>query len=191
MIILPYLVETIVDLQTPRKWWNHLVRRDQSQRAARPLALFATVLIKPIPFACLYALLSLGSPMGLMVLGLTVAIRLMTTGIILRRGLQDREGLLSLWLVPFRDIAALASWGLAFTQRTTVWRHSKCILTANGRLVAQHAGEGHDSLRPKTTSNITIPVKKPIGKTLPKGILTKTSVMIGVPATKGSNGRDK
>jgi len=142
MVILPYLVDTIVNLQTPLKWWNHLIRWDQCQRAARPLGLFATVLIKPIPFACLYALLSLGSSMGLMVLGLTVTIRLLTIGFLLRCGLQDREGLRSLWLLPFRDIAALASWGLAFTQRTTVWRHSNCLLTANGRLVALGAKEG-------------------------------------------------
>lgn len=157
MVILPYLVDTCVNLQTPLKWWNHLIRWDQCQRAARPLALFATVLIKPIPFACLYALLSLGSSMGMIVLSLTITIRLMTTSILLRWGLQDREGLRSLWLVPFRDIAGLASWGLAYTKQTTVWRDSNYILTANGRLVAHGAVEGDHSLLPETISSSPSP----------------------------------
>ncbi|WNM63878.1 glycosyltransferase [Candidatus Nitrospira neomarina] len=65
MIILPYLVETIVDLQTPRAWWNHWIRMGQSQRAVRPMALFDTVFFKPISFACLYVLLSGGSRVGM------------------------------------------------------------------------------------------------------------------------------
>lgn len=185
MIILPYLVETIIDLPTPRKCWNQLIRWDQSQRAARPLALFATVLIKPVPFACLYALLSLGSQLGVMILGLTMAIRLMTAGIILRWGLQDREGLRSLWLVPFRDIAALGSWGLAFTQRTTVWRHSKFILTANGRLVSLKTKDSHQSIGPTTASDNTISSKKPIGRAR---IVPKASARVGAPSTRGGNG---
>lgn len=152
MVILPYLVETIVDLRTPLQWWNHLIYWDQNLRAARPLAIFATVLIKPIPFACLYALLSLGSPMGLMVLGLTVTIRLTTAGMILKWGLKDRESLRSLWLVPFRDIAALGSWALAFTQRTTVWRQGTFILTSDGQLIAQERTTCDHSSLPETTS---------------------------------------
>jgi len=110
------------------------------------------VLIKPIPFACLYALLSLGSFLSLFILGLAVTIRLTTAGIILTQGLQDREGFRSLWLVPLRDIAALGSWVLAFTQRTTVWRHGTFTLTADGRLLAQEATTCDHSSLPETTS---------------------------------------
>ncbi|MDR4494868.1 MAG: bacteriohopanetetrol glucosamine biosynthesis glycosyltransferase HpnI [Nitrospirales bacterium] len=152
MVVLPYLVDTIVDLRTPLQWWNHLIYWDQNQRAARPWAFFATVLIKPIPFACLFVLLTLGSPMSLYLLALTVTIRLTTVGMSLKWGLQDREGFRSLWLVPFRDIAALGSWVLAFTQRTTVWRHGTFTLTADGRLLAQEATTCDPSSLPETTS---------------------------------------
>src|SRR5581483_8887616 len=99
MVILPYLVETVVDLKSPRAWWNHLVYWDQNNRAARPVALFSTVLIRPVPFAVLAA---------------TVTLRVTVAGIVMRWGLRDREGPRALWLLPFRDIAALASWVLAF-----------------------------------------------------------------------------
>ncbi|MFZ1744551.1 MAG: bacteriohopanetetrol glucosamine biosynthesis glycosyltransferase HpnI [Nitrospirales bacterium] len=167
MVILPYLVETIVDLPTPRTWCNHWIRMDQSQRAVRPIALFATVFFKPIPFACLYVLLSGGSRVGWVILGLTVAIRLMTTGMILKHWLHDREGLRSLWLLPIRDIAALAPWALAYTQRTTNWRHSTCMLTANGRIAT---GEVIEDSRQQN-------------------ILTKAHLMVQTLTTKPSHGR--
>ncbi|MCA9499161.1 MAG: bacteriohopanetetrol glucosamine biosynthesis glycosyltransferase HpnI [Nitrospira sp.] len=169
MVILPYLVETVVDLHTPRTWWNHWVRMDQSLRAVRPMALFATVFVKPIPFACLYVLLSGGSRVGWVILGLTVAIRLMTTGIILKYWLHDREGLRSLWLLPIRDIAALAPWALAYIQRTTNWRHSTCMLTANGRIAA---GEVIENDRQQN-------------------ILTKAHLMVQTLTTKPNHGRSR
>jgi len=134
MVILPYLVETVVDLKSPRAWWNHLVYWDQNNRAARPVALFSTVLIRPVPFALLFALSSLGSLWGLAVLAATVTLRVTVAGIVMRWGLRDREGPRALWLLPFRDIAALASWVLAFTKRTTIWRDVEFILTKDGRL---------------------------------------------------------
>jgi ceramide glucosyltransferase len=137
MVILPYLVETLVDLKTARAWWNHLVYWDQNNRAARPGALFSTIVIRPVPFAVLFALSTLGSSVGLLVLGGTLAVRLVAAGIVMRWGLDDREGARALWLVPFRDIAALGSWVLAFTKRTTIWRDAEFVLTKEGRLVLQ------------------------------------------------------
>lgn len=135
MVILPYLVDTVVDLKTPTQWWNHLVYWDQNNRAARPGALFSTVVIRPVPFAVLFACSTLGSWFGLSVMAATLAVRLLSAGIVMRWGLQDEEGPRGLWLLPIRDMAALGSWLLAFTKRTTVWRDSKFVLTKNGRLI--------------------------------------------------------
>jgi hypothetical protein len=52
-------------------------------------------------------------------------------------GFRDREGLKSIALLPFRDIAGLISWLLAFTKRTTIWRGSEFVLTRDGRLVSR------------------------------------------------------
>jgi len=43
----------------------------------------------------------------------------------------------NLGLLVFRDIASLATWLLAFTKRTTIWRGTSFVLTRDGRLVAQ------------------------------------------------------
>ena len=63
--------------------------------------------------------------------------RLLSAAIILGWGLRDREGLRSLGLMFFRDLSSLATWLLAFTKRTTIWRGTSFILTRDGRLVAQ------------------------------------------------------
>jgi ceramide glucosyltransferase len=138
--VIPYFVDSMVDLKTLSQWWNHQVYWDQNTRAARPVAFFATVLIRSIPFALLYAAMRLFDATSLIILATALAVRLATSAFILGWGFRDREGLRSLWLLAFRDIAALVSWFLAFVKRTTIWRGNEFILTRDGRLVAREAG---------------------------------------------------
>src|SRR5207247_3826703 len=109
MAVAPYVVETVVDLKTPSQWWNHQLYWDQNSCIVRPGALISTLVIRPVPFALLFALLRLADPVGLAVLGATVVLRLVSTAAILGWGLRDREGLKSLFLLPVRDLAGLIS----------------------------------------------------------------------------------
>jgi ceramide glucosyltransferase len=134
--IVPYFVDTIVDLKSPGQWWDHQVYWDQNTRAARPYAFFATALIRSVPFAILYAVARMGDVIGLSVIAGVFVLRTGSAAIVLGWGLRDREGLRSLGLLIFRDIASLATWVLAFTKRTTIWRGTSFVLTRDGRLVA-------------------------------------------------------
>jgi ceramide glucosyltransferase len=138
--VIPYFVDTMVDLKTPTQWWDHQVYWDQNTRAARPIAFFSTVLIRSVPFALLFSMLRLFDPQSLSLAAGVIAVRLSTSAAILGWGFRDREGLRGLWLLVFRDIAALISWFLAFVKRTTIWRGTEFILTRDGRLVARGAG---------------------------------------------------
>jgi ceramide glucosyltransferase len=144
--VVPYFVDTIVDLKSPSQWWHHQVYWDQNTRAARPMAFFATALVRSVPFAVLYAIVRMGDATGLWTVAGAFALRLISAAIILRWGLRDREGLRSLGLLIFRDISSLATWLLAFTKRTTIWRGTSFVLTRDGRLVAQKT-IAHDELR--------------------------------------------
>jgi len=135
--IVPYLVDTMVDLKSPAQWWSHMVYWDQNTRAARPWAFFATAVIRSTPFAILYALARLCDPVGLCVLAGALILRMATSAVILGWGLGDGEGVKSIGLLPARDVLSLASWFLAFAKRTTVWRGSQFTLTRDGRLVAR------------------------------------------------------
>ncbi len=137
--LVPHFIEIIVDLKNPAQWWNHQVYWDQNTRAARPLGFLASILIRSIPFAVLFAALRLGDWIGLAILGGAVGIRLATAATILRWGIGDLEGLKSLAFLPLRDLAALGTWILASVKRTVIWRGSEFTLTRDGRLVLRES----------------------------------------------------
>ncbi|MDJ0575613.1 MAG: bacteriohopanetetrol glucosamine biosynthesis glycosyltransferase HpnI [Xenococcaceae cyanobacterium MO_234.B1] len=134
MVILPYVIDAVVDLEDWRQWWNHQVYWEQNTYLARPGAFIATILIRAVPFALLFAMVRVGDPLGLSVLVCAIAVRLLTAGIT-SLGLRDAEGLRSLYLLPLRDIVGLIFWLLAFTQRTVVWRGVEFKLTSHGKMV--------------------------------------------------------
>ncbi|MGK7935767.1 MAG: bacteriohopanetetrol glucosamine biosynthesis glycosyltransferase HpnI [Xenococcaceae cyanobacterium] len=134
MVILPYVIDAVVDLASWRQWWNHQVYWEQNTYLARPGAFIATILIRAVPFAFLFAMLQVGNPLGLLVLVSAIAIRLLTARITSLE-LQDAEGLRSLYLLPLRDIVSFIFWFLAFTQRTVVWRGVEFKLIGNGKMV--------------------------------------------------------
>ena len=138
--IIPYFVDTVVDLKRPSQWWSHQVYWDQNTRAARPYAFFATALVRSVPFALLYAAARMGDATGLGILSGALALRILSAAAVLGWGLRDREGMRSLWLLFFRDVSSLITWLLAFTKRTTIWRGTSFTLTRDGRLVAREAG---------------------------------------------------
>jgi ceramide glucosyltransferase len=138
MAIVPYFIEAVVDLKSLSHWWGHQIYWDQNTRAARPGGFFATVLTKSVPFALAYAFLRMMDLVGIAVLAGALSVRLITVAVVLG-AFRDREGLRSLWLLPLRDVLGLVSWGLAFTQRTVIWRGAEFVLTRNGRLVPREA----------------------------------------------------
>lgn len=153
--IVPYFVDTMVDLKTPGQWWGHQTYWDQNTRAARPGGFFATVLVRSVPFALLFAVARLGDPVGLAVLGAAIALRLATAAAMLGWGFRDREGLNSLALLPLRDVTALLSWLLAFTKRTVVWRGAEFILTCDGRLAPKEEADACEGLSSPATTSVS------------------------------------
>jgi ceramide glucosyltransferase len=134
VVLVPYFVDTVVDLAGPPQWWGHQVYWDQNNRAAKPWGLFGTVVLKAVPFALLFAAARLFDPLGLAVLGGALALRLAASAAFLA-GIGDGVGLRSLWLLPVRDAAALVSWVLAFTRPIVIWRGAEFVLGADGRMV--------------------------------------------------------
>ncbi len=129
-----HFIDIIVDLKNPSQWWNHQIYWDQNTRAARPIGFLASILVRAVPFALLFAVLRMGDGIGLYTLGGTLVLRLATAGVMMRWGFRDREGLRYLAFLPFRDIAALGTWFLAFMKKTVVWRGVKFSVTRDGRL---------------------------------------------------------
>jgi ceramide glucosyltransferase len=138
-VLAPPVIDTMVDLKSASQWWKHQVYWDQNTRSARPVLFFTTLIIRAVPFAAVFAALRLFDPLGLNVLGATLAIRLLTSAIILGWGFRDREGMRALPLLPIRDFLGFASWLLSFTLGTTHWRGTEFILTRDGRLLPKES----------------------------------------------------
>jgi ceramide glucosyltransferase len=147
IVVVPYFVDTMVDLQNPRQWWHHQVYWDQNTRSANPWGHFGTLLLRAVPFALLFAAVRLADPLGLSVLVAALAVRLAAAGIFMGWGLGDRSGVRRLAWLPLRDLAGLVSAILAFTRPTVVWRGFRFRLTRDGRMVPQEPA-AHDAGAP-------------------------------------------
>lgn len=139
-VVVPYFVDLIMDFASPGVWWRHQLYWDQNTRAARPFAYLATVIVRALPFALLFALLRRFDTIGLSVLAMAVVVRLATAAFILRYALHDREGLHGLAWLPLRDLLGLISWLLAWFKRRFVWRGLEFQLTRGGRIVPRRLG---------------------------------------------------
>jgi len=135
MVFVPHVVEILVGYPDLGRWWQHQVYWDQNTRAANPLGFFLTILTRAVPFAFLYAMIRDFDSASLAVLSGALAVRLSTSAAFARFYLRDREGLRALWLLPLRDLLALASWCIALAKRSFVWRGHRFRLTHEGRIV--------------------------------------------------------
>ena len=84
--------------------------------------------------------------------------------------------------------AALGSWVLAYIQRTTVRRHSKLILTAEGRF--RPGSRRGPSLIVTGNAFRLIRMNNAVEKAKLKGLLATACRMVGTPATQGSGGKN-
>ena len=139
LALVPYFVDVVIDYKTASAWWDHQVYWDQNTRAAQPAGFFASVLIRSVPFAFLYAALRLGDTVGFAVLAAAVGIRIVSAAVVMRRIFRKSEGLKSLPLLPLRDIAGLVSWFLSFTKKKVLWRGTEFTLTRDGRLISSES----------------------------------------------------
>jgi ceramide glucosyltransferase len=134
MRFVPMTIDMIPDYADLKAWWRHVVYWDQNTRAANPSGFAATILIRAVPFACLFAILAGFSGVGLGVLAAALGIRIATAAAIAAI-LRDRGALDALWLLPFRDLIGLASWAAALRKRSFTWRGHEFRLTREGRIV--------------------------------------------------------
>ena len=115
----PHVARTGIDLRSWRDWWRHQVYWDQNTRAASPAGFFFTWIVRGVPFAFLYW--ALGGFLGGPILAATLAVRL-GTAVCNAWLMGDDDGLRSLWLLPGRDLAGLATWFAALSGRTVHWK---------------------------------------------------------------------
>ena len=135
--VVPYFVDTIVDLKSPSQWWDHQVYWDQNTRAARPMAFFATALVRSVPFAILYAIARMGDATGLWTVAGACVVRLISAAIILRWGLRDGRRLAQSRIAHISRYCIPGYVAACFHKTDNDLARNDFVLTRDGRLVAQ------------------------------------------------------
>jgi ceramide glucosyltransferase len=135
LVLLPYVVDTVLDSVRLRDVWRHLLRWSRTYRVQQPAGWFASVITHTIPWGMLALLVSGGSPTGWTLFATALGIRLASLVAILRL-LGETDTQRHLWLVPVKDLVASAMWAAAFLGRTVEWSDQVFRVERDGRMIA-------------------------------------------------------
>ncbi|MDR3771752.1 MAG: bacteriohopanetetrol glucosamine biosynthesis glycosyltransferase HpnI [Terracidiphilus sp.] len=116
------VVETAIPAYTWRGFLDHQLRWARTVREARPWGYAGLIFTHGLSWALLNVVASGLSPLSLWLLALSFFLRLslaMTVGV---QVLADHQTLPTLWLLPLRDLVAMAVWAFGFAGNTIVWR---------------------------------------------------------------------
>jgi len=127
------VVETNIAAYGWRGFLNHQLRWARTVRDARPWGYAGLIFTHGLGWALLNVLASGASLLSLWLLGMSFFLRLALAMTMGAEVLSDRQVLPSLWLLPLRDLVAMAVWVAGFAGNTIVWRGRRFLLK-NGKL---------------------------------------------------------
>jgi ceramide glucosyltransferase len=118
----PVMVETSVPPYSFREFWSHQLRWARTMRISRPRGYRGLVFTYPLPWSILLVLAAPGAwwswPL-LIAAGVTRATAALSLGWL---SLRDRFLFRDLWLLPLRDVLALAIWIWSYAGNSVSWR---------------------------------------------------------------------
>jgi len=128
------VVETSVPAYTWRGFIDHQLRWARAVRCSRPAGYTGLLVTHGLSWALLNVVASGLAPLSLWLLALSFFLRLAQAMTVGAEVLADHEVITNLWLLPLRDVLAMAVWLAGFAGSTVVWRGERFALT-DGRLV--------------------------------------------------------
>ena len=105
-----------------REFFDHQLRWGRTIRDSRRWGYAGMVVTFPLVWAALAVLFSAGATWSWALLAVTAAMRAAVAWVGGRNVLADRQLLRDFWLVPLRDVLALAIWIASFAGHKIVWR---------------------------------------------------------------------
>jgi ceramide glucosyltransferase len=129
----PEVVETNIAAYGGRGFLHHQLRWARTVRDSRPWGYAGLIFTHGLGWALLNLLASGASPLSLWLLALSFCLRLALAMTVGAEVLSDRQVLPNLWLLPLRDLVAMAVWVAGFAGNIIVWRGERFALK-NGKL---------------------------------------------------------
>lgn len=122
------VVETAIPAYAWRGFFNHQLRWLRTVRCSRPAGYVGLIVTHGIGWALMNVLVSGLSPLSFWLLALSFFLRLAQAMTVGAAVLADHDVLPSLWLLPLRDVIAMALWVAGFASDTIVWRGERFAL---------------------------------------------------------------
>ncbi len=130
------VVETSIPAYTFSQFLAHQLRWARGVRDARPLGYFGLLVTFGLPWAIANVIASAASLDSIALLSVMVCVRFVMALSIGVGVLGDQATLRDLWLLPLRDVVALAVWFWSFADDAVVWRGERFHLR-NGKLIRE------------------------------------------------------
>jgi ceramide glucosyltransferase len=130
------VVETSIPGYTFSQFLAHQLRWARGVRDARPLGYFGLLVTFGLPWAMANVIASAASLDSIALLSVMLCVRFVMALSIGVGVLGDRATLRDLWLLPLRDVVALAVWFWSFADDAVVWRGERFHLR-NGKLIRE------------------------------------------------------
>jgi len=127
------VVETSVPPYSFTQFWEHQLRWARTMRVSRPSGYAGVALTFGLPWAILLVAIALGSWWSWILLAGALLARLAVAFDIGVGTLSDRHVLQDFWLLPVRDLLALAIWFWSYASNAVTWRGEKFRLE-DGRM---------------------------------------------------------
>jgi ceramide glucosyltransferase len=124
------VVETSVPAYSWREFFDHQLRWLRTVRCSRPAGYAGLIFTHGLAWALLNVFASGLSPLSLWLLGLSFFLRLAQAMTVGAAVLGDHEVLPNLWLLPLRDVIAMALWVAGISGDTIAWRGERFTLKA-------------------------------------------------------------
>jgi ceramide glucosyltransferase len=130
------VVETSIPAYSLSQFLAHQLRWARGVRDARPLGYLGLLVTFGLPWAIANVFASAASLDSLALLSVMLCVRIVMALSIGVGVLGDRGTLRDLWLLPLRDVVALAVWFWSFAGDTVVWRGQR-FHVRDGKLIRE------------------------------------------------------
>jgi ceramide glucosyltransferase len=141
VVLLPFVVETILDSNALGDVWRHQVRWASTYRICEPIGWFASIVTHAVAWGVAAFVVTGGSPLGWALLVAAIASRLGTLRAIMRM-LHERDTPRHLWMVPLKDLGSTAVWLASWLGHEVMWSGQRLRIQRDGRMVLVQARTG-------------------------------------------------
>lgn len=133
LVLLPYVVDTVLDATTLADFWRHLLRWARTYRVCQPFNWFCTLITHTTLWGVLAVVATGGTAPGWLLLLMALIVRLCSLRYTMH-WLGELQTPRQLWLVPASDLAYSALWAASWLGRHVEWSGLRYRVEPDGRL---------------------------------------------------------